>query len=222
MSTVRHVIAKRGLPGEQGSPIVLALDTTGPQGSLALAAPHGLIGETCLQAPEGYNTILYPAIDALLTQHSLSLDDISLFASASGPGTFTGVRIGLTCVKGLAEALAKPVCAVSNLEALATFGTHPLRAVILDARRNEIYGALYNAAGKVILPERVSTREAFLAELPEGDIEFVSYEGPLAAAIARIALARGGVDPAMIDANYIRRTDAELALKAPSSSRLRM
>ena len=72
------------------------------------------------------------------------------------PGSFTGVRIGLACVKGLAEAYGKPVVAVSNLEVLAAFGEAPLRAVVLDARRGEVYGAVYNDRGEVILPEAVS------------------------------------------------------------------
>ncbi len=72
---------------------------------------------------------------------------VDCFAAASGPGSFTGVRVGLACVKGLAEALGKPAVAVSNLRAIASFGTAPWRAVVLDARRGEIYGAVYDAAG---------------------------------------------------------------------------
>ena len=67
------------------------------------------------------------------------------FAAASGPGSFTGVRVGLAAVKGLAEAAGKRVVAVSNLRALAFFGSAPLRATVIDARRGEVYAALYNS-----------------------------------------------------------------------------
>jgi tRNA threonylcarbamoyladenosine biosynthesis protein TsaB len=147
--------------------------------------------------------------------------------------------VGLACIKGLAEALGKPAVAVSNLEALASFGTAPLRAVVLDARRGEIYGAVYDDAGRVAAPEVVTKFPAWLATLPEGDVEFISTDfttfrpalagtrferariatapPALAGAIARIALARflGGhaSDPAALDANYVRRSDAELFWK---------
>ena len=192
--------------------IVLALDTTGPHGSLALTQDGRVLEEMEIEAPDGYSAILFGAIDALLQRNHVALENVDLFAAASGPGTFTGVRIGLTSVKGLGEALGKPVCAISNLRALATFGTKDLRAVVLDARRGEVYAALYDAAGNAILPERVSTLDHFRAALPSGDIEFVAYDGPLAGAIAKLAVS--GSDPAEIEANYVRRTDAELALKS--------
>ena len=202
--------------------LILAVDTTNEHGSLALSEGTRLIEEVTLHAPSGYSEILFGAIRSLLESHQTSIAGVDLFAAASGPGTFTGVRVGLACVKGLAEAMNKPVAAISNLEAVALFGRKGLRAVTLDARRGEVYAALYDADGRAVLPERVAFRDAFEAALPDGDIEFISYEGPLAAAIARIAarrLATGNVsDPAGVEANYIRRTDAELHLIAPSSS----
>ena len=203
--------------------LILAIDTTNEHGSLALSRGENLIEEVSLHAPTGYSEILFKSIDNLLVRNNVTIADICLFASASGPGTFTGVRVSLACVKGLAEAIAKPVVAVSNLEALASFGSKPLRAVTLDARRNEVYAALYSAQARTVLPERVTTLADFESTLPKDeDIEFVSYAGPLAAAIARIAarrLANGETsDPADIEANYIRRTDAELHLTSPTSS----
>jgi tRNA threonylcarbamoyladenosine biosynthesis protein TsaB len=148
------------------------------------------------------------------------------------------VRVGLACAKGLAEATDRKMVAVSNLEVLERFGSGPRRAVVLDARRGEIYGAVYDANGKALCEERVVRFPAWLASLPEGEIEFISpdfepfraalagtrFEGAriitapraLAAAIGRIALERyragRGQDPAEIDANYVRRSDAELGL----------
>jgi tRNA threonylcarbamoyladenosine biosynthesis protein TsaB len=142
-------------------------------------------------------------------------------------------------VKGLAEACGKPVVAVGNLRVIALFGTLPLRAAVLDARRGEVYGAVYDAAGAVIVPERVATFPAWIASLPEAEMEFLSTDfspfraaldatefagalvttvpRALAAAIGRIALAefRAGraKDPAAVDADYVRRSDAELLWK---------
>jgi tRNA A37 threonylcarbamoyladenosine modification protein TsaB len=119
----------------------------------------------------------------------------------------------MTCVMGLAEALDKPVCGVSNLEALAEFGTGELRAVTIDARRGDTYAALYNSKGEAVLPERVCTPDEFRASLPGEAIEWIQYDGPLAAAIARVAKRKTWTNPASLEANYLRRTDAELNLK---------
>jgi tRNA threonylcarbamoyladenosine biosynthesis protein TsaB len=154
------------------------------------------------------------------------------FAAASGPGSFTGVRIGLAAAKGLAEAVARPVVAISNLRALASFGTAPLRATVLDARRGEVYGAVYNDRLEPVVEESVMKFPAWVKTLPARGFEFVSTDfspflsfvdaevpvvttpRALAAAMGRIAWyefeAGRACDPAEIDANYIRRSDAEL------------
>jgi tRNA threonylcarbamoyladenosine biosynthesis protein TsaB len=167
---------------------------------------------------------------------------VDCYAAAAGPGSFTGVRVGLAAVKGLAEAASKPVAPVSNLRALAWYGSGALRATLLDARRGEIYGAVYDAALKAVVPETVGRFPDWLAALPDGDVEFVSPDfGPfraslartrfeaapvvetprtLAVPVARIALDawRMGVleDPVTVDANYIRRSDAERLWNDPA------
>jgi tRNA threonylcarbamoyladenosine biosynthesis protein TsaB len=221
------------------TPLILAIDTTHESGSLALARGQDLIQEVALQAPGGFAHVIYRHLAQLFDRHGVKPAMVDCFAAASGPGSFTGVRVGLACVKGLADALGKPAVAVSNLQALATFGIAPLRAVVLDARRGEIYGAVYDRAGRLAAPEVVTKFPAWLATLPEGDMEFVSTDftpfraalagtrfehtpiatapTALAAAVARIAWARflGGEasDPAALDANYVRRSDAELFWK---------
>jgi tRNA threonylcarbamoyladenosine biosynthesis protein TsaB len=206
---------------------VLAVDTTGEFGSVALVEDERVIEEVPLHSPDGFGHILFDEIDRLLARHGVALDDVDCFASASGPGSFTGVRIGLTAVKGLAEATGRKVVAVSNLQALASFGTRELRAVVIDARRGEVYGAVYNAALEPVREEVVMKLPEWLAALPEGDLEVIqrggySFPAPpapdaLAGAIGRIAVsrfARGlAQDPAEIDANYVRRSDAELLWK---------
>jgi tRNA threonylcarbamoyladenosine biosynthesis protein TsaB len=216
--------------------LILAVDTTSEYGSLALVRDGELLEESLLRAPESFSPVLYEELARLLKRHGVTLADVACFAAASGPGTFTGVRVALGCVKGLAEAMERPAAAVSNLEAVARYGTARLRGVALDARRGEIYGAVYDDAGKLIGEEVVAKFGPWLETLPDGVEEFLSndlavtLEGTrfagalvvtaprqLAGVIARIAgerLARGEAsDAAALDANYVRRTDAELALK---------
>jgi tRNA threonylcarbamoyladenosine biosynthesis protein TsaB len=213
---------------------VLAIDTTGDSGSIALIEGGSAIEEAVLESPDGFAHVLFGEIERLLAHHALSLNQVDLFAAASGPGSFTGVRVGLTAAKGLAEATGRKVVAVSNLQALASFGTRALRAVVIDARRGEIYGAVYDAALNLVCDEVVIPYEKWLVTLPSGDLEFITSGFPitgveqahvtqapraLAGAIGKIAAARFkkglAQDPAAIDANYVRRSDAELLWKEP-------
>ena len=211
------------------NPTILAVDTTGEHGSLALARGAAILEELPIHAPGGFAHVLYDAIRGLLDRCGVAVGDIDCFAAAAGPGSFTGVRVGLACVKGLAEACRKPAVGVSNLAALARFGAASLRAPIVDARRGEIYGAVYDADGRLIQPETVAKTSSWLAALPAG-VEFISADfaalgdalpaaprvtAPceLAAMIARIALTAPWQDPAALDANYVRRSDAELFWK---------
>lgn len=218
---------------------LLAVDTTGELGSLALLEDDRVVEEILLEAPQGFGHIVFDRVAGLLERHGLKIGAIDCFASASGPGSFTGVRIGLTAVKGLAETMAKPAVAVSNLQALAWFGTAPLRATLIDARRGEVYGAVYDSSLCAVGAEIVAKFPAWLATLPQGELEFIATnfapfqvfvrgtrfesagvrEAPraLAAAIGHIAMGRyrrgEAQDPAAIDANYVRRSDAELFWK---------
>lgn len=216
--------------------LILAVDTTNEYGSLALVRDGELLEEALLHAPGSFSPVLYDELARLLERHKVKLAEVDCFAAASGPGTFTGVRVALGCVKGLAEAMGRPAVAVSNLEAVARYGTARLRGAVLDARRGEIYGAVYEEGGKLVTAEVVTKFAPWLEGLPCGVAEFLSndvslvlegtrFEGArivvapraLGAAIAMIAgdrLARGEAsDAAALDANYVRRTDAELALK---------
>jgi tRNA threonylcarbamoyladenosine biosynthesis protein TsaB len=213
----------------------LAVDTTADSGSIALADENGVCDEVVVHAPQGFSRVLFGEIERLLERQKVGLVDIELFAGASGPGSFTGVRVGLSAMKGFAEVMGKPVVAVSNLEALAEFGSSNARATIIDARRGEIYGAVYDARGAQIVPEVVLPFPKFLSLLPDRDVEWIAqdfewfraalagsrFEGcpvvkapaALAGAVARIAMRRQPQDPAAIEANYVRRSDAELLFK---------
>ena len=213
--------------------LLLAVDTTAEFGSIALLDDQQLVEEVPLHSPDGFAHILFDQIAALLSRHGAALDRIAAFASASGPGSFTGVRVGLTAVKGLAEATGAKALTVSNLQALASYGSHRMRAAVMDARRGEVYGAVYDADLRLIQDEVVAKLPEWLASLPSGDLEFITNGYPiqaaalsapvtigpraLAGAIGRIAAVRfaagQGQDPAEIDANYVRRSDAELLWK---------
>ncbi len=195
---------------------ILAIDTTGEHGSIAITEEELVLEEVALLPGDGFAHVLFGEIENLLARRALTLADIEVFASASGPGTFTGVRVGLAAVKGLAEAMSRKVVAVSNLKAMAFGGTRELRAPWIDARRGEIYGAVYDAALAPVREEAVTKYETWLASLP-GEVEIISQPGALAGAIGRIAgrefTAGRALDPAAIDANYVRRADAELLWK---------
>ena len=209
--------------------LILAVDTTRENGSIALARGSAVIDEMPLHAPQGFAQVLYGHLDELLKRNRVALADVECFAAASGPGSFTGVRVGLACVKGLAEAMGKPAIGVSNLQAIASFGASPLRAAVLDARRGEVYGAVYDAAGRLIQRETVAKFSAWMEALPPGDMEILSPDfecagvvirktpRAIAGAVARLALERLALgeacDPAGLDANYVRRSDAELFWK---------
>ena len=221
------------------NPLILAVDTTHEHGSLALTRGREVVEEVALHSPSGFGQVLYGAMEQLLERNGAALRDVDCFATASGPGSFTGVRVGLACVKGLAEALGKPALAVSNLRALAEFGRGPLRAVVLDARRGDVYAALFDALGNAVGQETVTKFPAWLDTLPDDGVEFVCdefepyrpmlagtrfesapvTEAPhsLAAAVGRVASERfergEAADPAALDANYVRRSDAELFWK---------
>jgi tRNA threonylcarbamoyladenosine biosynthesis protein TsaB len=205
---------------------ILAIDTTGVQGSIALLDDAHLVEEAGLVSPDGFAHVLFGEIERLLDRHRLAPGDIDVYAAASGPGSFTGVRVGLTAAKGLAEATGRRVAAVSNLRALATYSASPLRATVIDARRGEIYGAVYNSALELVQDEVVINFDAWLAGLPAG-VEFVTSGFPLsqtprieappwlASAIGKVVVMHPELagDPAAAEANYVRRSDAELFWK---------
>lgn len=205
----------------------MGLDTTAERGSLALLEGDRVVAEEALLGPDGFGQLLFPAIEKLLAAHGWPLSSIDLFAAASGPGSFTGVRVGLAAVKGLAEATGKRAQAVSNLRALAGQGSGARRYALIDARRGEVYVGLYDAQLRPLEAEANGPLGRWAGRLGDGEIicqapwpELVALglplraverplTGTIAGTVALLALAEGGVDPAAIDANYVRRSDAD-------------
>jgi tRNA threonylcarbamoyladenosine biosynthesis protein TsaB len=215
---------------------ILALDTTGEFGSIAVLRNGDLLAEGQLHSPDGFAHILFDELTRVLDRAGCKLQDINCFAVANGPGSFTGVRVGLTATKGLAEVTGKPVAAISNLRALAAAGHEEQRVVLLDARRGEVYAAVYNSDLQLVEPELVAKLPVVLNALTAPRYEFVTVGGSpfqtavagtrfasmawteasrfLAPAVARCAerdAAEGKLTSAVsVDANYVRRSDAEL------------
>ena len=229
--------------------ILLATDTSGKNGSIALArVPEGRnrpapnsgseILEVIPLAGGTFSAQLIPQISALLAKHGFTKHEIGGFAVASGPGSFTGLRVGLAAIKALAEILHKPIAAVSLLEALARNAKSAGRVLAaLDAGRGEVYVGDYELAGTARMhSERLMTAEELLAEarqIPivtpdrklaeaarQAGFEVEEVPAPASDAIARLGWekiqAGATIAPEDLDANYIRRSDAEIFAK-PSS-----
>jgi len=211
--------------------LILSIDTTAEFGSVGLLG-DSIAAEMPIHAPEGFGGLVFDAIATLLKRHRVELRQVTRFSAAAGPGSFTGVRVGLAAAKGLAEVSGKPIVPVSNLKALASFGSLARRAVLLDARRGEVFAAVYSANLEVLSPEIVAPLPKWLEQIATGaDIEFIAQDftafrdvlppnivqtttpRTLALAIARLALDAEPQDPAGVDANYVRRSDAELFWK---------
>lgn len=124
---------------------ILAIDTSTKSGSIALSEDDKILGETYLNINITHSETLLFSLQHLLGQCGISMDDIDLFALTIGPGSFTGVRIGVSTVKGFALASGKPVVGISTLEAMAWNFPYAYVPVVpfLDARRGEVYSASF-------------------------------------------------------------------------------
>ena len=237
--------------------LILAIDTSGRQGSVALACgdeeSFQLIQSVPIQGGT-FSAELVPQIAELLAQHNFKKEQIDAFAAASGPGSFTGLRVGLAAIKALAEILEKPIAAVSMLEAVAATQSDYRDqeavwegdakanvAAVLDAGRGELFVGEYSfgrplpvmVEERVIAPQELARmieqrgQKLALVTPDEHIIEQTKkllrdpyllwerhIEHPGSAGVARLGIAKVlagktiGVDE--LDANYVRRSDAEI------------
>ena len=190
--------------------VILAIDTTSEFGSVAIRAGGSCSPSGPCIRPMVSGTSSSANSNSYSFKTSISLPDIDCFAAAAGPGSFTGVRVGLTAAKGLAEVQHKPVAAISNLRALADFGSAPKRVVLLDARRGEVYAAVYGADLHVLFEETVAPLAAWLERLPAEPYEFITVAGSAFRAAARSNAIRrnaldGGVSIAGRSGSALRR-----------------
>jgi len=219
--------------------LLLALETATRATSVALLRGEELLAEESGESDRNAAETLLPAVDALLRGAGIAVSELAAFAVSIGPGSFTGLRVGLATVKGLAFGSDRLVLPVPTLAALAD--TAPRRdlpvAALIDARRGEMYAGVFDVSGELpetILPVGVFTPAELVAELPpecllvgEGvplfgpEIRQVRGPGvllapgdPRAAVVGRLGarmLARGGGLPAAgVVPHYVRRADAEV------------
>jgi tRNA threonylcarbamoyladenosine biosynthesis protein TsaB len=237
--------------------LILAIDTSGQSGGITLAeadAGSFRVIESAAIAGGTFSAQLIPTLAALLKSHEYGVKDLDGFAAASGPGSFTGLRVGLSAIKGLAETLHKPIATVSVLEALASLADREGKiAAAIDAGRKEVFLGLYQkrdaSAEKSALqrspqfdhtliklreelltqqdflatlaterPAAIITSDAALAELASSSHSaIVVVTAPGSEVIARIGagklLAGETVSVEALDANYLRRSDAEIFFK---------
>jgi len=235
--------------------VTLGIDTCEPRGSVAVRK-DGVLGSVQRhESAEDYSSWLLPAVERGLAAAGVKLPDVQLLAVASGPGSFTGVRVGLTAVKAWAELFGTKVVGVSRLEVMARQlgDATGFVAASFDAQRGQVFGGLYWREGKVgwnlveeemvIAPDEfvrwvgqhasgvgvqwITLDTELIADVPSwneraarGDRLIRCADG-LAAGVAELGeeKARMGkfTDPLVLDANYVRRSDAEIFWKDPAS-----
>jgi len=225
---------------------LLAIDTARDEGSIALLFGGSVVSEVPLGKGPGFGETLFQAIERLLAESSLALRDLDCYAAATGPGSFTGIRVGLVAAKALAEANRKPLVGVSNLRALASLARGAaVRVPVLDARRGGLFAGFYAADSQAIRPDaycqwtelkpeleslgatRVSNEQGLFeadgALAAAGDAAAQAAPAALAAAVPRRAPGGGAAcracKPEEVEANYIRRPNARLPRQPQPASR---
>ena len=230
--------------------IVLAIDTCDSRGSVVLLQDDVALAMANHQTEEDYSSWLLPAVTEVLKKSGLEMTNVDVFGVASGPGSFTGSRIGLTTVKAWGEVYGKPIVAVSRLELIAwqAWGGTDYVASWADARRGQVFGAVYRRKEKVlellgnemvVEPGKFVGMAAQLAggeriawastdadcmfeqkewkareELNEGFELVTGFLGMGIALVAASETAAGRYTDALaLDANYVRRPDAEVFWK---------
>jgi tRNA threonylcarbamoyladenosine biosynthesis protein TsaB len=236
--------------------LILAIDTSTRNGSVALLRDDAILAEISSHEETIYSSRLFRDLEILKEKAKFSLNQIDLFAVTSGPGSFTGLRIGLTAVKAWSEIYGKPIAAISGLEAIAA-QSKPLTgsltveneivAPFFDARRGQLYGSIYlRRPGSrialeplgdesIVLPEEFAElvraslhlgRATIVSPVPEllptkliedllPGVGIEAVSAVLAPAVGRLGFERSKrgelVDALGLDANYVRRSDAESA-----------
>ena len=233
----------------------IVVDTADTRGSVALFQNSEIQAVEEHLGEQDYSSWLLPAVKKLLSKLSLSLAELDGYAVCAGPGSFTGLRVGLTTIKAWAEIYGMPIVALSRLEALITDEQdvgEPFVAAYFDARRDQVFAALYRKMGvayELSGEESVASLPAFLervwAEAAGERVRWISpdvqllesqptwgslaatghvlqrAEPPFAAGLGRLAYRKfqegETTDAVSLDANYVRRSDAEVLWKGNKS-----
>jgi len=224
--------------------LILAIDSSAKSACVAVCEDKTLIGQYFQNSGLTHSRTLLSMTENLLKNLERTVSDIDLVAVSNGPGSFTGVRIGVAATKGLAWGADKPVCGVSTLEAMAHQVDEPdvLICAVMDARRNQVYNALFKqteeaperqCADRAIAPEDLVS-ELRMSDLPIyliGDGAALTYDYlkkagipcRLAPQLLRYQTAYGValasinaqcIPPAELEPSYLRPSQAERELSA--------
>ena len=235
--------------------ITLGIDTCEARGSVAVRRDGALVSLQRHESSEDYSSWLLPAVDRGLRSAGATLRELDLLAAASGPGSFTGVRVGLTAVKAWAELFGIKVVGVSRLEVMArqVEDAPGFVAASFDAQRGQVFGGLYkreeNRGWRLIEEEMVIAPEGFVEWVQQHaageSIQWITLDPALFGEVSgwneramrgeRMTLSADGLavgvaelgeeraregkftDPLLLDANYVRRSDAEIFWKDPAN-----
>lgn len=216
---------------------ILAVDTSGGVCSAAVLRDNKILSEAYMNDKRTHSETIGPMIDFCFSCANIDIKDVDLFACASGPGSFTGLRIGIGMMKAFAHASQKPVVGVNTLDALAfnALGTDEIVCPIIDARRGEVYTARYENGSRIseyravlldeVLTEQKGLPTVFLGDatvihkdkILRADTEFrIAHEGIALQRAGSVGLAayasyQAGVyqDAYSLEPFYLRETQAE-------------
>ena len=159
--------------------ITLAIECATQTVGIAFLDQKKILAELYLDTGGGHAEVLLPALEKLFFLTGLTTERIDLLVCTTGPGSFTGVRIGVSTIKGLALATGKPIVGVSTLEALAmnVFPSRKLICPLLDARKNQVYAGLYRVGPdgypEAVAPDRLTDIESLVKTLVAEEVDFV-------------------------------------------------
>lgn len=155
---------------------ILAIDTSTTHSSCAVMDDNNIVGDFSINQSMSHNEILLVMVDEMLKKLNVDIEDIDLFVAVTGPGSFTGIRIGVTVVKALAMALNKPIVAVNTLEALS-FGvfSDKKKIPLIDARGERVYYGVYEGINNenIVSPALLTIDELLEEFLDKGEFVFV-------------------------------------------------
>lgn len=172
---------------------ILSIDSTAQTSACAITEGGNVLANASVRSELNHTETLLPLIDECLSSCGLGLEDVDAFALSNGPGSFTGVRIGVSLIKGLAFGRGKPCVALSTLEALA-YNLFPLGGIycpVMDARRGQVYNALFRRTdGRLerLCPDRAVSLEDLSDELQKYDCDIFLCGDGYSVAAERLAL----------------------------------
>ena len=201
---------------------VLALETSAKACSAAVTEDGRVLASAFQCTGLTHSRTLMPMVEDMLRNADLSLDACDVIAVAHGPGSFTGIRIGISAAKGLAFAAEKPMAGISTLEAMAMncIGTNGLIVCAMDARRQQVYNALFRARNGVLTrlsPDRPIALEELAGEVRQYSEEYITIVGD-GAVLCRDFFGKLGIPCSLAPALLLHQNAVSVALAAEKAA----